>query len=128
MKKPDIETRADIDRLLAKFYELAIHDAEIGHHFVELDLEHHLPIIGDFWEKVLFNNPVYFNNPLVVHQKLHLISPLLPQHFVRWVEIFSGVVDGMFAGETADLARSRAATIADSLDQRLNSGYEIARG
>lgn len=126
MTRSDIGNRADIDRLLVEFYKLAIHDAVIGHHFVDLDLEHNLPIIGDFWEKVLFNNPVYFNNPLAVHQRLHLLSPLMPQHFVRWVELFSGVVDRMFSGNTADLAKSRAKTIANSLDQRLNP-LEIAR-
>ena len=123
----DIETRADIDRLLVEFYKVVMHDAEIGHHFDELDLEHHLPIIGDFWEKVLFGNPVYFNNPLTVHQKLHERFPLRPEHFARWVEVFSRTVDAMFAGEMADLAKFRAGAIGRNLDQRLNGGVQIGR-
>ncbi|MEQ1762771.1 MAG: group III truncated hemoglobin [Pyrinomonadaceae bacterium] len=123
----DIETRADIDRLLVEFYKVIIYDPEIGHHFDELDLEHHLPIIGDFWEKVLFGNPVYFNNPLTVHQKLHERFPLEPAHFIRWVEVFVKTVDALYSGEMADLAKFRASAIADSLDQRLNGGVQIAR-
>jgi hemoglobin len=123
----DLETRSDIDRLLIEFYKVVMHDAEIGHHFDELDLDHHLPIIGDFWEKVLFGNPVYFNNPLTVHQKLHERFPLRPEHFLRWVEVFSHTVDALFAGEMADLAKFRAHTIGRNLDQRLNGGVQIAR-
>jgi hemoglobin len=123
----DIETRADIDRLLVEFYKVIVHDPEIGHHFDQLDLEHHLPIIGNFWEKVLFGNPVYFNNPLAVHQTLNERFPLEPAHFTRWVEVFSETVDTLYSGETADLAKFRASAIADSLDQRLNGGAQIAR-
>jgi hemoglobin len=123
----DIETRSDIDRLLVEFYKVIPSDPEIGHHFDELDLDHHLPIIGDFWQKVLFGDPVYFNNPLVVHQKLHERFPLRPEHFIRWVEVFSQTVDALFEGETADLAKFRARAIADSLDQKLNGGVQISR-
>ena len=124
--KPDIESRADIERLLDEFYKIVIHDPEIGHHFDELDLEHHIPIIANFWEKVLFGNPVYFNNPLAIHQKLHERFPLKPEHFVRWVAIFSETVDSLFAGETAEMAKFRAAAIGESLSQRLNGGVQIA--
>lgn len=123
--KPDIKTRADIENLLTEFYKIAIFDVEIGHHFFELDLESHLPIIADFWEKVLFGNPVYFNNPLTVHQKLHERSPLKFEHFVRWVEIFGQTVDGLFEGEIADAAKLKAKLVGNSLNQRLNGGVQV---
>lgn len=123
--KRDIETRADIDALLTEFYKIATHDNEIGHHFGDLDLETHLPIIADFWEKVLFDNPVYFGNPLAVHQVLHDKSPLKFEHFVRWVEIFGQTVDRLFEGEMADIAKLRAKMIGHSLNQRLKGGVQI---
>jgi hemoglobin len=116
----DIETRADVEHLLAEFYKIAIADAEIGHHFTELDLPSHLPVIVDFWEKILFGNPVYFGNPLQTHQYLHEKSPLKPEHFRRWVEIFARTVDAHFAGEQAENAKLRAKMIAHSLNQRIN--------
>ncbi len=73
----DIETRADLEFLLAEFYKIATVDEEIGHHFDGLDLTTHLPVIVDFWEKVLFGKPVYFGNPLIIHQKLNEKSPPL---------------------------------------------------
>jgi hemoglobin len=119
--KKDIETREDIELLLTRFYDVAIDDAEIGHHFAGLDLKSHLPVIVDFWEKVLFGRNVYFGNPLFIHQKLHEKSPLTLEHFQRWVAIFSDTVDANFAGEMAENAKLRAKTIAHSLNQRLNN-------
>lgn len=123
----DIGTRDDLERLLRDFYSIALDDPPIAHHFLELDLEGHLPVIVDFWEKVLFGTPVYSNNPLAVHQRLHEKSPLKFEHFDRWVEIFSESVDRLFSGANADEAKSRARAIAASLGQRLNGGIAIHR-
>ena len=116
-----LETRADLETLLTEFYKIATTDKEIGHHFDDLDLAAHLPMIVDFWEKVLFGKAVYFGNPLVVHKILHKKSPLTLADFQRWVEIFSRTVDALFTGETADAAKLRAKMIAHSLNQNLNS-------
>lgn len=118
--KQDIETREDLELLLQEFYKIAPKDEQIGHHFDDLDLEAHLPIIVNFWEKVLFGNQVYFGNPLAVHQILHAKSPLTLEHFQRWFELFSRTVDEFFAGETAENAKLRAKMIAHSLNQNLN--------
>lgn len=119
--KRDIETREGLENLLREFYSVAMRDEQIGHHFAELDLETHLPIIINFWEKVLFGEPIYFGNPLAVHQILHGKSPLKLEHFQRWLEIFEQTVDELFAGKTADDAKLRAKMIAHSLNQNLNS-------
>lgn len=125
MMKRDIETREDLELLLGEFYKIAVADSEIGHHFAEIDLAAHLPVIVDFWEKVLFGKPVYFGNPLAVHQILHEKSPLKLEHFQRWFEIFSQTVDKLFAGETADNAKLRAKMIAHSLNQNLNQNLNF---
>ena len=116
----DIKTRADLEFLLAEFYKIATVDEEIGHHFADLDLTAHLPIIVDFWEKVLFGKPVYFGNPLIIHQKLNEKSPLKLEHFRHWFEIFNQTVDRLFTGETAENAKLRAKMIAHSLNQNIN--------
>ncbi len=119
--KRDIETREDLENLLNEFYAVATLDEEIGHHFAELRLAAHLPVIVDFWEKVLFGNPVYFGNPLAVHQKLNEKSSLKSEHFQHWHQIFCRTVDENFAGETAKNAKLRAKMIAHSLNQRINA-------
>ena len=118
--KKDIETREDLEYLLDEFYKIATKDNEIGHHFDGLDLETHLPVIVDFWEKTLFGKPVYFGNPLFIHEILHAKSPLTLANFQRWVEIFSATVDESFDGQTAENAKLRAKMIAHSLNQNLN--------
>jgi len=117
----DIENRQDIDALMRRFYESAIADESIGYIFTDvakLDLEHHLPIIGDFWETMLFQTGSYAEhgrNPLQVHAALNEKVELLPRHFRRWLEIFNRSVEEMFAGERADLLKMRAAAIANRM-------------
>lgn len=118
----DLQTRADIDRLLRRFYERAMTDDLIGYLFTDvahLDLEHHLPRIGNFWEQVLLQRPVYVGNPIAVHFPLHQAATLEPQHFQRWFAIWAETIDELFAGDMATLAKRRAAVIAESMQYRL---------
>jgi len=119
--KPDVGSRSDLEVIVSEFYSAVMTDPQIGHHFVNIHLESHLPLIVDFWEKALFAKPVYFGNPAVVHQILHERMPLNPEHFTRWVELFVLSVDGHFAGENADEIKLRARMVADSLSQQLNT-------
>lgn len=119
--KNDIETRADIDDLMNRFYARALADETIGYIFTDvakLDLEHHLPVIGDFWETLLFGTGNYQRhgrNPLQVHGALHGKSALTAKHFRRWLELFGATVDEAFAGERAEFAKSRAEAIANRM-------------
>jgi len=68
--KKDIETRADIEALIISFYEKVKQDATIGFIFtdvVKIDWAHHIPVIVDFWESILLDNPVYKKNAMEVH-------------------------------------------------------------
>ena len=121
----DITTRADIDRLLRAFYNRALVDAEIGYFFTDvahLDLEAHLPRIGNFWEQVLLHRPVYTGNPMAVHFHLHSASPIAATHFRRWLVLWAETVDGSFAGPVAEEAKRRAAIIAETMKARLGIG------
>lgn len=117
----DIENRTDIDRLMTKFYQSAISDEKIGYIFTDiakLDLEKHLPVIGDFWESLLLGNNVYQihgRNPLQVHAELNEQTPLELEHFTRWLELFRKIMDENFAGVRADFAKSRAEAIANRM-------------
>ena len=119
--KKDIENRADIDQLMHEFYARAMSDDVIGYIFTDvakLDLDHHLPIIGDFWETLLFRTGDYGRhgrNPLQVHGVLAEKSPLRYEHFERWLEIFRGCVDEMFEGDNADFIKLRAGMIANRM-------------
>lgn len=117
----DIENRADIDDLMNRFYERAMTDEIIGYIFTDvakLDLDHHLPIIGDFWETMLFGTGDYQKhgrNPMQVHGELSQKSSLTFDHFDRWLEIFNETIDETFAGETTDYLKTRANAIANRM-------------
>lgn len=125
--KSDIENREDIDRLMVRFYTSALVDEKIGYIFTDvakLDMEHHLPIIGDFWETMLFqsgNYPRHGRNPMQVHTILSAKEPLTLEHFTRWLEIFTVTVDEFFEGERADLIKVRAKAIANRMLDHLGS-------
>ncbi len=123
--RPDIENRVDIDRLMQSFYERALIDEVIGYIFTDvahLDLNSHLPIIGDFWEAMLFRTGDYAargRNPMEVHRQLHLKSAFKPIHFSRWLEMFVSCVDEQFTGPRAEFIKIRAHAIANRFQQNL---------
>jgi hemoglobin len=126
--KKDIETRADIDDLMNRFYGKALNDEAISYIFeiAELDLQHHLPVIGDFWETLLLGSGNYQRhgrNPLQIHALLNSKTPLLAEHFRRWLEIFTQTVDETFAGERADFAKLRAEMIANRMLSFVGSAF-----
>ncbi len=114
----DIETRTDIDLVMRVFYEHALADDVIGFIFTDvarLDIEEHLPIIGDFWDSVLFGDTAYSKrkrNPLEIHHLLDLKIQLTDEHFRRWLDLFCRSIDTEFKGPRAEFLKTRARAIA----------------
>ena len=108
---------------MVRFYGQAMSDPTIGYLFTEvarLDLEHHLPVIGDFWESTLFGTGKYSRhgrNPLLIHAALDRKSPLEAHHFQRWLTLFNETVDASFAGPRAEFAKIRGHAIAQRMQQ-----------
>ncbi|RYY66615.1 MAG: group III truncated hemoglobin [Chitinophagaceae bacterium] len=110
----DIETREDIDLFIRHFYERVKTDPTIGIIFTEvvkMDWDHHIPVIVDFWETILLDNPVYKRNAMAVHYDINTKYPLKQQHFDAWLHLFNTVLDGLFQGPITELAKKRAAGI-----------------
>ena len=113
--KPDIKSRADIEKFIGNFYEAVKPDKTIGFIFtevVEMNWEKHIPVIVDFWETILLDNPVYKKNAMEVHYDLNKKIPLQKEHFTSWLQLFNAAVDNLFEGKIADLAKTRAKSIA----------------
>jgi len=122
--KQDIQTRTDIETLIARFYEKVKLDATIGFIFtdmVKINWEHHIPLIVDFWETILLDNPVYKKNAMEVHYDLNKKIPLQREHFESWLYIFFSTVDELYAGKIASLAKTRAKSIADVMLFKMDS-------
>lgn len=103
---------------MVSFYGRAMNDPTIGYLFTDvakLDLDRHLPVIGDFWESILFGGSSYSRhgrNPLLLHEELSRKSPLESHHFERWLELFAECVDESFDGVRADFLKQRSRMIA----------------
>jgi hemoglobin len=113
--KKDIAGRKDVEILVREFYEKVKKDEVIGDIFIKkakVDWEIHLPRMYDFWENTLFYTGVYSGNIIQSHTRLNQQFPIEPQHFKRWVQLFTGTVDELFEGEKAHLAKQRAISIA----------------
>jgi len=120
--KRDIETRADCERLVRAFYGKALDDPLIGFIFVDvarLDLDEHVPRITSFWETVLLGARSYGGGAFGPHAHLHARVRLARAHFDRWLQLWSGTVDELFAGERADLAKAHALRVAQAFHARL---------
>jgi hemoglobin len=122
MDRPDIETRADCERLVRAFYGQALEDPLIGFIFTDvakLDLEAHVPKITSFWETILLGNRTYTGGAFAPHAALHARVTLRPGHFERWLQLWFGTVDALFAGDRADLAKVHALRVARAFLDRL---------
>ncbi|MDO6430566.1 group III truncated hemoglobin [Flavitalea sp. BT771] len=120
--KRDIENKEDIRELIDAFYEKVRNDVVIGPIFndvVKVDWKHHLPVMYDFWENVLFQTGGYTGNPMVTHMQLHQRHPLSGVHFDQWIRLFTRTVDELFEGRNAEIARQRAMSIARLMQVRL---------
>ncbi len=120
--KKDIHDRRDLTILMEKFYGKLLADASVNYLFTDIakiDLPHHLPILVDFWESILFQADTYRKNAMKIHTDLHQQSPLKPTHFKTWLGYFHETVDELFQGEKAELAKQRATSIATVMQIKL---------
>lgn len=80
----DIETRADIECFVKAFYEKVKADSVIRMIFTKifpLDWNRHIPLITDFWETILLDNPVYKKNAMAVHYEMNNKFPFRQEYF-----------------------------------------------
>lgn len=121
--KKDIESREDIELLVKVFYGKVFVDEQIGYFFTEVakvNPETHFPKITDFWEGILFQNPVYRGNPMQAHIHLNGKETLKPEHFERWLSLFHTTVEEMFVGERAEKAKQSAISIATLIQIKIH--------
>lgn len=121
--KKDIANREDLLKLVSLFYEKLLADSSINYIFTDvarIDLPHHLDILVDFWDNILFQKDTYRKNAMRPHLILHRQSPLQKHHFETWLRYFNESVDDLFEGEKAFLAKERALSIATVMQIKIS--------
>lgn len=125
--KQDIVARGDIEKLVNSFYDKVKKDNTIGYIFndiAKVDWPHHLPIMYDFWEMVLFGKGPYKGDPMTKHIQLNKKISLESTHFDRWKELFYETIDEHFAGNKAEEAKLRATNIASLMLYRVQKSVQ----
>ncbi|MFD8414363.1 group III truncated hemoglobin [Streptomyces sp. HUAS TT3] len=118
----DIRGRADLEVVLRRFYTAAFADGRIGPFFTEIagtDLDVHLPLITDFWERALFRSAAYDRDPFAPHAALHAARAMTAEDFGRWVQLWHAAVDGRHRGPVAERAKAMGERIALAMHRRL---------
>lgn len=120
--KPDINNRADIEKLVTSFYEKVLRDESISFYFtdvVKVNWEKHLPVMYDFWENVVFYTGNYTGNPMERHMAIHRKHTMKTQEFERWLLLFHQTIDEIFEGERAETVKMRAKSIATVMQLKI---------
>ncbi|MBL7738057.1 MAG: group III truncated hemoglobin [Chitinophagaceae bacterium] len=123
----DITTRKDIELLITRFYEKVRQDSNIGFIFndvMKVNWEEHLPVMFDFWETILLNETKYTRNAMGIHFEVNRKIKLEEKHFASWIQLFIKTTDELFTGETAEMAKKRARSIADVMLFKMNQENE----
>lgn len=114
----DIRNDEDIEKLVYAFYDRVQDDERLGYifnDFAQVDWEHHLPNMVDFWSNVLFRTGRYKGRPF----RRHMPLPIEKMDFGRWYNLFTDTVDDFFEGDRADYAKEMAGKIASSFSIRM---------
>lgn len=122
----DVESRDDLRAIVDRFYEMAYRDDELLRHIFEdvaqLDLPVHIPIVVDFWEKVIFRTGTYNRGAYAPHEVLHQQVPLGEQEFAHWLATWEAAINSLYQGPTADRMIARGHNFADAWKKRLDDG------
>ncbi|MBC8046797.1 MAG: group III truncated hemoglobin [Fimbriimonadaceae bacterium] len=124
----DIENKADIKIIIDSFYDKVKTDELIGHIFNDIanvNWEHHLPIMYDFWDFAILSNGTYARNVMTPHFALNEKIKLLPEHFGRWIKLFNETIDALFSGENSEAMKKRAHIIAETLKYKLGEKNKL---
>jgi hemoglobin len=113
--KSDLESRADIVRLVDSFYDKVRRDELIGPVFSHVDWPAHLPTMYNFWASMMLGEMSYRGNPFQKHVRLAIGR----EHFTRWLELFEETVDEHFTGPRASEIKQRAQSIAGIFQHKM---------
>ncbi|MDQ3279109.1 MAG: group III truncated hemoglobin [Bacteroidota bacterium] len=117
----DIETIDDIRTFVDAFYEKVKEDALLAPVFdSKIPAEAwptHLQRMYTFWNAILFAEKGFDGNPM----RKHLSLPIDETHFSHWLRLFGKTIEEQFAGEKAEEAKKRAASIAQIMNFKITT-------
>lgn len=125
--KADIQSKDDIKFLIDHFYKKILVDKTIGHFFTEvvkIQMDHHMPIMYNFWESALLDSNSYKGNPILKHIAIDKIAKLEDVHFNAWISEWNLSVDELFIGPIADQAKQKALLMKNLMLFKINASRD----
>lgn len=116
-RRRQIETVADVEQLVRRFYQAAIPDPQLGpiFHAFGVDWSVHVPKLVAYWCRELLGEPGYTGRPVGAHNPVLGCRPFGEPEINRWLELWNETVDELFTGQVAELAKRRAALAGEAI-------------
>ena len=127
MQKTDLTNRADIEKVIKRFYEVTYDDDLLGPIFKEifpLHLPSHIPIVVDFWESNIFYTATYKRNVMTKHIDVNQKIRLTKLHFERWAFHFQAAVDYLFEGPLAEKMKENARLMTQLMEIKMRASEQ----
>ena len=122
--KQDISSRKDIKLIITKFYDFLLADEKMIPFFEDIveenQLYHHLEVITDFWNDIIFDTMTYQNNVMQKHLQKNAFVNFTKEHFTIWISYFFETIDTLFSGDNSERMKSRAQSIATVMQLKMN--------
>jgi hemoglobin len=122
MQQKDLDTPAAIDGFVDSFYARVLRDPLLSPLFVDVarvDLTTHLPRIKAYWRKMLLGERDYQRHMMRKHRELDAQERLVPEHYMRWLELFEQTLEKHHAGPATERARTLARRVAGNMRRNL---------
>ncbi|WP_290537874.1 MULTISPECIES: group III truncated hemoglobin [Alcanivorax] len=120
---PDLDCRENIDAMVHGFYGRLLDDPVMAPMFLDvaaIDLDKHLPIICQYWHKMLLGDRDYRRHMMAKHRALDDKQPLTGEHYERWLWHFMKNLEGRFAGICTEKSKRIATRVIDNLHSQIS--------
>lgn len=111
-------TAEHIKKLVTNFYHKVQRDEMLGPIFdgvAQVDWEHHIPLICQFWNSIMLKTNEYHGNAYRKHVILGQKTKLTGEHFSHWLMLFQEEAFKHLPVPHAQLITEKASLIAESL-------------
>lgn len=118
----DLDSRTSIHNFVVEFYRAIIFDdllQEVFEEIAEVDWDAHIPLLVDYWCRVLLGDTRYNGTMLATHQHVNDIETFRPEWFDQWHQLFMETLDAGWAGPLTERAKEHAEKNLQSLARRL---------
>lgn len=114
----DLDSEANIRTFIDSFYLKVLADEVLEPIFNDvaaIDINVHIPIIVQYWQKLLLGQKGYSRHTMNIHRDVHRKSAFTAEAFDRWLTLFTQTARLEYSGPYTDKAIKIATSIAENM-------------